>query len=69
MADGRIFGIFLIVVFGLRFFYEFLKENQVPFENKLPLNMGQWLSIPLVIIGIILILRHSARGSHSPENH
>lgn len=52
--EGLFFGIFLIVVFGLRFVYEFLKEDQVDFEAQIPLNMGQWLSIPLVIAGIII---------------
>lgn len=54
--EGLFFGIFLIVIFGLRFLYEFLKENQVSFEDNLALNMGQWLSIPLVIAGIIIII-------------
>ncbi len=55
--EGLIFSIFLIVLFGLRFFYEFLKENQEAFEDDIPLNMGQWLSIPLIIAGIVLIFR------------
>lgn len=57
VPEGKLFGLFLIILFGLRFFHEFLKENQVPFESKIPLNMGQWLSIPLVIIGIIILVR------------
>lgn len=56
-AKGRIFGVFLIILFGLRFSYEFLKENQVAFEDNIPLNMGQWLSIPLIIAGIIILIR------------
>ncbi|MEO5601293.1 MAG: prolipoprotein diacylglyceryl transferase [Cyclobacteriaceae bacterium] len=60
LPAGRIFGIFLIVCFGLRFVYEYLKENQVSFEDELPLNMGQILSIPLVLAGI-LILAYSFR--------
>ena len=48
-------GIFLIVCFGLRFIYEFLKENQVTFENNLPINMGQILSIPLVLAGFVVL--------------
>ncbi|MGF1638379.1 MAG: prolipoprotein diacylglyceryl transferase [Cyclobacteriaceae bacterium] len=56
MKEGWIFGIFLIILFGLRFLYEYLKENQVEFENSLPLNMGQWLSIPLILAGIYLLL-------------
>ncbi|HEY3430885.1 MAG TPA: prolipoprotein diacylglyceryl transferase [Cyclobacteriaceae bacterium] len=57
LAEGRIFGTFLIVCFGLRIAYEFLKENQVDFENSLPLNMGQFLSIPLVLAGIFILWR------------
>ncbi len=55
LPAGRLFGIFLIVCFGLRFVYEFLKENQVSFEDELPLNMGQILSIPLVVAGILVL--------------
>jgi len=53
----RFLAIFLIILFGLRFLYEFIKENQVPFENNLVLNMGQLLSIPLIIIGVLILLR------------
>lgn len=56
LPTGRLFGIFLIVCFGLRFIYEFLKENQVSFEDQLPLNMGQILSIPLVVAGVVVLL-------------
>ena len=54
--EGLFLGLFLIFVFGLRFVHEFFKENQVDWEGELPLNMGQWLSIPLVLIGIYLLL-------------
>jgi prolipoprotein diacylglyceryl transferase len=56
LSPGRLFSIFLMVCFGLRFLYEYLKENQVAFEDKLPLNMGQILSIPLFIAGLILFI-------------
>lgn len=49
---GFFFGLCLTEIFVFRFFIEFLKENQVDFENTMSLNMGQWLSIPFVIIGI-----------------
>ncbi|HTJ48282.1 MAG TPA: prolipoprotein diacylglyceryl transferase [Cyclobacteriaceae bacterium] len=55
LPAGRLLGIFLIVCFGLRFIYEFLKENQVTFENNLPINMGQILSIPLVLAGFVVL--------------
>lgn len=54
---GLIFGWFMILLWTLRFLYEFLKENQVGFEEDLPINMGQILSIPLVIVGIIVLIR------------
>lgn len=57
LPEGRLFAIFLIVCFGLRIVYEFFKENQVDFENSLPLNMGQLLSIPLVLFGIFMLIR------------
>ena len=50
--EGILTGIFMIFVFTLRFFYEFLKENQSSFENGLALNMGQILSIPAVLFGL-----------------
>ncbi|MEO0331767.1 MAG: prolipoprotein diacylglyceryl transferase family protein, partial [Bacteroidota bacterium] len=53
--EGLFLGLFLIFVFGLRFVHEFFKENQVDWEGNLPLNMGQWLSIPLVLIGLYLL--------------
>jgi phosphatidylglycerol:prolipoprotein diacylglycerol transferase len=56
LPAGRLFGIFLIVCFGLRFLYEYLKEPQEAFENDMVLYMGQILSIPLVIAGIIVLL-------------
>ncbi|MEI7661216.1 MAG: prolipoprotein diacylglyceryl transferase [Bacteroidota bacterium] len=54
-AQGLIFGIFLVLVFGVRFLIEFIKEPQVGFERGMVLNMGQVLSIPLIIAGGILI--------------
>lgn len=56
LPQGSLFGIFLVVCFGLRFLYEFLKENQVSFENGLPINMGQILSIPLILAGVIITI-------------
>lgn len=63
---GSMLGIFMIWVFGLRFFYEYLKENQVAFENNLTLNMGQILSIPAVLLGIYLIVRSYGKPAPVP---
>ncbi|TAE74050.1 MAG: prolipoprotein diacylglyceryl transferase [Bacteroidetes bacterium] len=53
--NGQLLGLFLIILFILRFLYEFLKENQVAFENELSYNMGQILSIPGIIFGILVL--------------
>ena len=49
---GFFFGLCLTEIFVFRFFIEFLKEDQVDFERTMALNMGQWLSIPFILIGI-----------------
>ncbi|AHM59033.1 prolipoprotein diacylglyceryl transferase [Flammeovirgaceae bacterium 311] len=59
--EGMIFGIFMITLWSFRFIWEFLKENQVEFEEGMALNMGQWLSIPLILAGV-LILMYSLRN-------
>lgn len=53
--NGLIFGTALVLIFLARFIIEFFKENQVNFESGMLLNMGQILSIPFIMIGIILI--------------
>ncbi len=53
--QGLIFGVFLIGIFLPRFLIEFIKNNQVAFEDSMTLNMGQSLSIPFVLLGIILV--------------
>ena len=55
LPPGRLLGIFLIWCFGLRFLFEFLKENQEAFEDSMVLNMGQILSIPMFIAGIAIV--------------
>ena len=62
--EGLMTGLFMVVLFGLRFFYEFLKENQSDFESQMALNMGQILSIPSVIFGLI-VLFYSYKKSKS----
>lgn len=56
LPPGRLLGIFLIWCFGLRFLFEYLKEVQVEFEETLPINMGQILSIPLILAGIVILV-------------
>jgi prolipoprotein diacylglyceryltransferase len=53
--DGFMFSIFLVVLFGLRFLAEFSKMSQAAF-NAPTLDMGQWLSIPLILAGLWILL-------------
>lgn len=57
LRDGLLFGLFMAMLFTLRFLDEFLKIEQEAFEQDMLLNMGQILSIPFVIAGLYLIYR------------
>lgn len=54
---GLLFGIFLVCLFGIRFFVEFFKENQEAFESDMFINMGQLLSLPFILAGFYFIFR------------
>lgn len=56
LSDGFLFGVFMIILWSSRFMLEYMKENQVEFEDSLALNMGQILSIPLILSGVVLII-------------
>jgi prolipoprotein diacylglyceryl transferase len=67
--DGLLVGFMLLLVFIARFLIEFVKANQVAFENQMTLNMGQWLSIPFILIGgllIFLLLRKPPMNNPNP---
>ena len=51
VGKGFYFGFCLVTIFTFRFFIEFLKKEQVDFEQGMPLDMGQLLSIPFVLLG------------------
>lgn len=55
VGPGFMFGMLCVLLFIERFIDEFFKENQVAFEGSLPINMGQILSIPFIIIGIYMM--------------
>lgn len=54
---GVMFGFFLIGLFGARFLIEFIKNPQVEFEQSMTLDMGQWLSVPFIVLGIVILYR------------
>lgn len=50
---GLIFGIFLILLWTVRFVVEYVKESQGGFESALGLfTTGQWLSVPFILVGL-----------------
>lgn len=55
LGGGFYFGLVITLIFLMRILIEFVKINQVQFEDKMQLNMGQILSVPFIIIGIYFI--------------
>jgi prolipoprotein diacylglyceryltransferase len=58
---GFLFGLFLVLLWTIRFFIEFVKKSQGGFEESLGLlSTGQWLSLPFILIGFYFMFRKSA---------
>ena len=53
---GVLFGVGLLGIFLTRFFIEFIKIEQEAFEKGWALDMGQWLSIPFIVLGVGMIV-------------
>jgi prolipoprotein diacylglyceryltransferase len=52
LKNGFFFGLLLVLIFTARFIIEFVKEDQVGFEDGMKYNMGQLLSLPYILVGI-----------------
>ena len=63
VGTGFYFGLCLAYIFTFRFFIEYFKEVQEAFEQGLPFDMGQILSIPFIIIGVWYMLKGLKRDS------
>ena len=61
VGTGFFFGLCLTLIFTFRFFIEYTKEVQVDFESGMIFNMGQLLSVPFIILGLVCMIR-GARG-------
>jgi len=64
--QGLLFGLFLVLLFSARFIIEFWKEHQT-LDDGASLNMGQWLSVPAVSIGLFFIARALLKKSAENE--
>ena len=69
MFRGEFIGIFFIALFGLRFLIEFIKEPQVGFEENMTLNMGQWLSVPFILLGVAILVYSFVRKQPAEIEH
>ena len=65
---GFLFGLFLVSAFGFRFLIEFVKERQAAYGADLALGVGQILSVPLLILGIVFLARALRNGFSEPDS-
>ncbi|MEM8728122.1 MAG: prolipoprotein diacylglyceryl transferase [Chlamydiota bacterium] len=59
---GRLAGCFFVTIFSFRFLIEFIKEEQSRLVGEQWLTMGQWLSIPMILFGLILFITGVRKG-------
>jgi len=62
---GLLLGLLLVLVFAHRFLVEFVKVRHVTLLDGFPLSMGQMLSIPFILTGVLLLVRVRKQGSAS----
>ena len=60
---GYIFGLFLVLLWTVRFFIEFIKEPQVEERATWLFNTGQWLSVPFILAGLYFMYRPAKRST------
>ncbi len=53
--EGMLMGVFFVTMFTARLIIEFWKEHQALSEEA-TLNMGQWLSLPAIIAGVLIMI-------------
>jgi prolipoprotein diacylglyceryl transferase len=65
--EGYLFGVFMVMLWAVRFFIEFFKEAQEVTRVEWILNTGQWLSIPMILIGVYFIIRKKTTKSSDSD--
>jgi phosphatidylglycerol---prolipoprotein diacylglyceryl transferase len=63
---GLLLGLFLLSVFTFRFLIEFVKQRQADYGHNMPLSVGQLLSLPFILAGIVFTWRALHRHSAKP---
>jgi len=69
LGNGFLFGLAITLIFTMRILIEFLKINQVEFEDGMKLNMGQILSIPFVLIGLFFMMKNSRKKKIASKSY
>jgi phosphatidylglycerol:prolipoprotein diacylglycerol transferase len=69
LGNGFLFGLSITLIFTMRILVEFLKINQVEFEDGMNLNMGQILSIPFIIIGAYFMMKNSMKKEKASKSY
>lgn len=69
--QGFLSGLFFVLVFGSRFLIEYVKEVQESVIDQHVLQAGQWLSLPFILGGVMLIFFALRRklNAHSSNTH
>ncbi|MFD2550225.1 prolipoprotein diacylglyceryl transferase [Bizionia sediminis] len=63
---GFLFGLFLVLLWTVRFFVEFVKEPQGDeYITLMGLNTGQMLSIPFILIGLYFMFVYKPKSSNT----
>ena len=60
---GFLFGLFLVLLWTVRFFVEFVKIAQVDERSAWALNTGQWLSIPFILVGLYFMFVYKPKNA------
>lgn len=69
LRDGIVVGWYFVLVFAARFVLEFTKDPQATYEAGFVISVGQFLSVPFVLAGIVLLLRaRRARSATSLDS-
>ena len=68
LKNGFFFGLVLVLIFTARLIIEFVKEDQVGFEEGMTFNMGQLLSLPYIVVGIGFMIFGSRRTKSLTHN-
>ncbi len=65
--SGFLFGLFLVLLWTIRFFVEFVKKSQGGFEETLGLlSTGQWLSLPFILVGFYFMFKNKNKSITTP---